>query len=82
MLGGIIFYHNGEAASDYRAIWGCVMVAVITEHSIKHYTIMESCRMQLSHTDRHYIYIQKFCKLMALIYLSDACVKHAWIVVY
>ena len=45
------FCHNGEAASDYRAIWGCVM----TEHSIKHYIIMESCMWNATHAHRHYI---------------------------
>ena len=37
MLGEIIFEHNRET-SDYRAIWWLL----ITEHSIKHYTVMES----------------------------------------
>ena len=62
--------NNFEHKKGFR-LWGCVIWLLITEHSIKHFTIIES----YSHTDTIF---GSLCKLIVLIYqygLSD--MKHA-----
>ena len=51
MLGGIIFYHNGEAIELY----GVVQWLLITEHSVNHYTVVHGKLWNVTCTHRHYI---------------------------